>query len=134
MTRSGATKVLAKEITSIEATRTAMAAPTTKTTTKTTSIFKSVSKMAFYPSHPIRTSAPPGRGGHSSIAVYARFTATEIIEITNFMFSDLTGPKAVERVASLVERYSQDRGDILDTRSSKRAEEVADHPDTPSQL
>jgi len=62
------------------------------------------------------------------------FTATEIIEITNFMFSDLTGPKAVERVASLVERYSQDRGDIPDTRSSKRAEEAADHPDTPSQL
>ncbi|KIW52020.1 hypothetical protein PV05_07702 [Exophiala xenobiotica] len=62
------------------------------------------------------------------------FTATEIIEITNFMFSDLTGPKAVERVASLVERYSQDRGNIPDTRSSKRAEEAVDHPDTPSQL
>ncbi len=60
-----------------------------------------------------------------------RFRDNEIVEITNFFFSDMIGQKALKRLSSLVKSYAVEKKDIPDDRSAARATRAADDPTTP---
>jgi hypothetical protein len=54
-----------------------------------------------------------------------RFSKSEAVEITNFFFADMMGPKAATRLQALLRSYTADYNDGIDRGAGARAEAAA---------
>jgi hypothetical protein len=54
-----------------------------------------------------------------------RFSKSEAVEITNFFFADMMGPKAATRLQALLRSYTADYSDGIDRGAGARAEAAA---------
>lgn len=54
-----------------------------------------------------------------------KFSKSEAVEITNFFFADMMGPKAATRLQALVRSYTADYNDGIDRGAGARAEAAA---------
>lgn len=80
--------------------------------------------------HRIRALQIPASKSNSQTTL--RFRDAEVVEIANFFFSDMIGPKALERLSTLVETYAVENGHLPDVRSAARASTAASDPRTPA--
>ena len=70
-------------------------------------------------------------GMKSNSRTTLQFKDADIVDITNFFFDDLIGPRGSKRLSTLIETCAIANGEAPDIRSAVRARDAANDPSTP---
>jgi len=63
-----------------------------------------------------------------------KFTDDEAVDITNFFFTEMMGPRCLGRISSLIRHYNKHGEYGIDKGAAARAEALAQDPDTPASI